>query len=86
MNTLTITQDDIDKGIAGKCSLCPVALAFAREFPGKYASTISRRTRLYDSKTHNLEKVFYHSYKLTRFIQQFDAQLPVTPGEYEYGN
>jgi hypothetical protein len=33
--TIIITQDDINKGKRGECSLCPVALAAQRAFPDK---------------------------------------------------
>jgi len=80
---ISVTQDDIDKGIKNNCEKCPIARALARSFPGYF----------------NLASIYYLSVKAHQkdfyvfmmdtpkvcydFIRDFDQGKPVTPFEFE---
>lgn len=73
--TIEVTQDDIDQGSPANCTLCPVARAASRVFPGKNVQV----GRTYMS-VHNtpLSLEGYTEVLLppevTRFIRTFDQQ------------
>ena len=77
MNTLTVqvTQDDIEAGIAGKSSKCPIALAFNRVFAIDDALVDNYS---FESET-MLGMYFNLPVACNRFISAFDMEESVKP-------
>lgn len=80
MITITVTQDDIEKGEATNCHYCPIAIAAKRAFKA-YSVSCAVRLLIYTDETS------YKKYKLPdealNFIGDFDNGKGVEPFEFE---
>ena len=83
---LTITQEDVEKGIQSNCKFCPTALAMKRELKIEFASvgvtggyTVQRNKDLSED---NLMTSYSFSQELTDQICKFDETGVFIPGIY----
>lgn len=72
--TIVVTQKDIDKGEPGEPTLCPIALACRRQFPGKRPEVSSVRIRIGS-------RDFKHP-RLKQFVRDFDAGNEMKPTRF----
>ena len=70
-----ITQENIERGMLGDCSHCPVALALRRKFP-------EGKIRVRPFGTNIGPKIYKNHSLLTAFIYAFDDGLKVQPGTH----
>ena len=76
---IQVTQEDIDRGIAGSCGRCPITLAIRRATSKNYYTGV--------------EDVFHMDYgpvirlpfEAIKFIKNFDSGNEVKPFEFEVG-
>ncbi len=84
---LEITQEDIDKGKAGNCSLCPIALALMRKFnldPSEdsldYARVGLTMASIFPVMDRERKPQYFNMPdEASEFIKDFDSKLPVKP-------
>jgi len=74
---VTVTQDDIDKGVRGQPGCCPIARALARTCPRIHASVGDRTADLYADGEWLYETDLPREAKA--FVAAFDAEKPVAP-------
>ena len=72
---IKVTQEHIDKGIRGKCRLCPIALAIKDEI-GKIVMVNVFDVDI-DGQVIRLPTTAFD------FVQRFDADLKVSPFTFE---
>ena len=81
---IEVTQKDIEKGFQGKCTLCPIALAFKRStnFKRVYVNCTSIGVLQYGKglKSYKLPK------KAQTFVNRFDKNETVKPFSFELEN
>lgn len=78
---IEVTQDNIDKGVRGYASLCPIALAIARDYPDILPLVFSKYAVLKDIGGDNL---FYDlPWTALDFIYHFDHKFEVKPFSFE---
>lgn len=81
MTTINVTQQDIDSGIRGDCSLCPVARGVSRVFP------CETNVANYYMYVRDQSEGRWRQAKLPdiawAFITAFDAGLGVSPFSFE---
>lgn len=77
---ISVTQEDIDKGVRISCAYCPISLATRRTFPG--ATQVM-------TLTNSISFVLigeYHNYELPieaqEFTCDFDEDGPVAPFQF----
>lgn len=76
--TVSVTQENIDKGVARACTFCPIALAL-RDLGDRYSYIVNGRS-LYN--IHH-ERVAYLPLEASWFVQDFDAGRHVDPFTFE---
>jgi hypothetical protein len=82
-HTITVTQEDINDGKAGNCTLCPIALAAKRAFPdifpvvGGYYLVLDSAPGTEDGELVDLP------YEARQFVQSFDFGRPVEPFSFK---
>ena len=80
--TIDVTQDDIDQGKRENCTLCPIALAAQRVFPGKsihvsvFNLWVDNSPAAEDGRGYPLPEV------ACKFLQDFDHGRPVQPFKF----
>ena len=74
---VTVTQEDIDSGVANSCGKCPVALALQRLFPGKEISVDYRTTFIGDR--YNGGDSYQNEREARHFLGEYDGGRPVFP-------
>ena len=81
---IEVTQKDIDKGVQGEYTLCPIALAVKRitNFKRVYVNgkSIDVLQTAKAAKSYELPK------KAQTFVKRFDRQEPVKPFSFELEN
>jgi hypothetical protein len=74
--TVSVTQEDIDKGKPGEPCLCPVARAISRYYENRYLVAVNRSRIV-------LNDLFEHSARtpddVQYFVSDFDAECKVEP-------
>lgn len=76
---ITVTQEDIDKGLPNRCYECPVSLAVKRALGARDVSVSWTITAHVDGEILKFNKTD----PITRFVAAFDARQPVQPFEFE---
>lgn len=76
MTIINITQEDIDSGCKGNCSLCPIALALSRTFN-------TREVQVSNSYIRVGEKWYFIPIQARFFIRSFDTYRAVQPFSFE---
>jgi hypothetical protein len=77
--TIKITQEDIDKGVPGSFTFCPIANAVSRNNPD-YDVRVAYDYVLLKSKRDPDVKVLYHLPREgSDFVDNFDCEEPVEP-------
>ena len=79
---IEVTQKDIDEGVQGECTLCPIALAFKRSSNFKRVYVNGKTIDVWyrgdqGIKTYELPK------KAQTFVKRFDRQEPVKPFSFK---
>ena len=79
---IEVTQKDIDEGVQGECTLCPIALAFKRSSNFKRVYVNGKTIDVWyrgdqGIKTYKLPK------KAQTFVKRFDRQEPVKPFSFK---
>ena len=82
LTTLTITQEDIDKGEREESDACPIALALRRE-TGKDYEVLGDEIVLYDPDTCGRLEQYDLSQKAQDFIITYDDGFPVLPTTFD---
>lgn len=77
-----ITQEDINKGIAGSCNQCPIAQAFMKKFP--YYDVAVRETTVVIANERGFFTLSNIDGRQKRFIYAFDHYLKVKPTHFTY--
>jgi hypothetical protein len=70
---IKVTRNDISRGESHSCSLCPVARAIRRAFPGKTVTVGCALVNVDGYRTIELPPM------VRNFIRDFDSKRPVTP-------
>lgn len=78
--TVNVTQEHIDKGRAGNCILCPVAMALVNAGCDNVAVTYSRAHFNYQGPH---PKRMWLSTQTIQFISDFDVNRPVSPFSFD---
>jgi hypothetical protein len=71
-HAITVTQKDIDEGVAIDCEKCPIARAIAREFPGRRVNVLGD-VAILGREFANLPD------ECAIFVHHFDNLRPVQP-------
>ena len=81
---IEVTLKDIKNGVQGKCTLCPIALAFKRStnFERVYVNCTSIGVLQYGKGL----KIYKLPKKAQTFVNRFDRQEPVKPFSFELEN
>ena len=79
---ISVTLEDVQKGERYSASHCPIALAGRRAFSCLGVFVGVTRLDLYREDKHLR---WYLSPEVEHFINEFDAQHPVEPFEFELG-
>ena len=79
---IEVTQKDIDEGVQGECTLCPIALAFKRSSNFKRVYVNGKSIDVWNRcdqgiQTYELPK------KAQTFVKRFDRQEPVKPFSFK---
>ncbi len=79
-----VTQEDIDRGVQKNCGECPVARRLSRDYGRPVSVTFILGWRFCDEEEGPV--VYYkHPPEVLKFIESFDAGLPVSPFTFEDG-
>lgn len=82
---INVTQEDIESGVRGVCSLCPIARATRREtLPDIHVSVTENQIRLTNEGTREGE-VYWLPTEAVAFVKAFDTWADVVPFEFEVG-
>lgn len=74
-----VTQADIDNGVRNDCSRCALALAL-QKLPGGPGVRVGNATVSVVRGTGRT--MYYLSKAARRFVERFDARIPVTPAVF----
>lgn len=82
MTTINVTQQDIDSGIKGDCSLCPVARAASRAFPHHKSNVSGYHMYVMDQPGNRWRQAVLPP-PAWGFISAFDSGWEVLPFSFE---
>lgn len=77
--TITVTQEDIDKGVISSCVACPIALAVGRFMPDSGFIVCANAIDF----TSPLGDLIHLPIEAVKFISDFDKGRPVQPFTFE---
>ena len=82
---IEVTQKDIDEGVQGECTLCPIALAFKRNINFKAVYVNGKSIDVWYPRSGGV-KTYELPKKAQTFVKRFDRQEPVKPFSFELEN
>ena len=82
---IDVTQEDIDRGVKGACTQCPVALALARAFPDVYVDVATTQLLVGDEfiRAPSVVSIFIEDFDDGEPVQPFSFDLDLPPVEAE---
>jgi hypothetical protein len=80
--TVSVTHDDIAKGVAADCHLCPVARAVIRALPGVPELSVGSMWLYRDGAPLRGQQMCSLPLAAVDWIEEFDGHNPVEPFEF----